>query len=174
MPSPPCTLCVPEYIQELDKFPSLRQNGFSFLVDASSKLFTSVRPSLKDVETNIEAGRFCAPACLHVSLHSFILILSSWPLEAVEGIMRATRGRGRFSSHLLKIVIIQYYEKHKLLPKGMVSSMDCVQTWALKMGLALQRLASWQQSLHYVHESLSSCRAFILHLSLSKTILLPS
>lgn len=98
MPSPPCTLCVPEYIQELDKFPSLRQNGFSFLVDASSKLFTSVRPSLKDVETNIEAGRFCAPACLHVSLHSFILILSSWPLEAVEGIMRATRGRGREGS----------------------------------------------------------------------------
>ena len=60
MPSPPCTQCVPEYIQELDKFPSLRQNGFSFLVDASGKLFVSVKPSLKDVETNIEAGRFGA------------------------------------------------------------------------------------------------------------------
>ena len=68
------------------------------------------------------------------------------PLEAVEAVMRATKGRGRFSAHLLKIVIIQYYEKHKLFPKGMVGSMECVQTWALKMGLALQRLASWQQS----------------------------
>ena len=57
--------------------------------------------------------------------------------------MRATLGRGRFSAHLLKAVIIQYYEKHNLFPKGMVSSMECVQAWALKMGLALQRLASW-------------------------------
>ena len=64
--------------------------------------------------------------------------------------MRATLGRGRFSAHLLRIVIIQFYEKHKLLPKGMVSSMECVQTWALKMGSALQRLASWQ--LYRVHQ----------------------
>ena len=66
--------------------------------------------------------------------------ISKW--QAVESVMIATRGRGRFSSHLLKECILMFYERKKLWPKGLVRGMECVDAWALKQGLALQRLAS--------------------------------
>ena len=84
--------------------------------------------------------------------------------------MRATLGRGRFSAHLLKIVIIQYYERYKLFPKGMVGSMECVQAWALKMGSALQRLASWQQSALCDDALILQCM-FHLHVPFKKDFL---
>ena len=46
---------VDPYVDAFQKFPDLKSNGFSFLIDASSKLFTKAKPSLKDVEVNIEA-----------------------------------------------------------------------------------------------------------------------
>ena len=75
MPSPPCQLSVPKYLEELDKFPVLQNNGFSFLIDASGKLFKAGRPSLNDVETNIQAGRFLASvdvvSCVLMSLYFY-------------------------------------------------------------------------------------------------------
>ena len=88
MPSPPCQPSVPKYLEELGKFPALQHNGFSFLIDASGKLFKSARPSLIDVESNIEAGRFlaclvhvvsgvlmnfCFPACQRLWRESCVL-----------------------------------------------------------------------------------------------------
>ena len=57
--------------------------------------------------------------------------------------MTVSRGTGRFSSLILQEAILAFYKEEKLLPKGLVSSMECVQLWALKMGRALQRLVSW-------------------------------
>ena len=53
-----------------------------------------------------------------------------------------SRGKGRFSSHLLKEAFLEFYEKQRLYPTGMTSSMECVETWALRNGLAMQRLVS--------------------------------
>ena len=78
-------------------------------------------------------------------MNSVLSAFSSCWIEAVEAVMRATRGKGRFSAHLLKHIILDYYERHRLWPKGIVRKMTCIENWALKMGLALQRLASWQQ-----------------------------
>jgi hypothetical protein len=115
MPSPPCADTVEAYVQHFGTFPTLKNNGFSFLIDGSGKLFKSTKPALKDVELNI---------------------------DAIHAVMLATRGKGRFSSHLLKACILSFYEKKKLFPNGMVAEMECIQAWSLKMGLALQRLAS--------------------------------
>lgn len=51
-------------------------------------------------------------------------------------------GKGRFSSHLLKQALLQFYATQRLYPSGMTSSMECVETWALRNGLAMQRLVS--------------------------------
>jgi hypothetical protein len=70
---------VPKYLEELDKFPVLQNNGFSFLIDASGKLFKAARPSLNDVETNIQAGRFFASvdvvSCVLMSLNFIFLAI---------------------------------------------------------------------------------------------------
>ncbi|CAL1150431.1 unnamed protein product [Cladocopium goreaui] len=60
--------------------------------------------------------------------------------------MLVTRGRGRFSSHVLKECILTFYEHHRLWPTGIVRAMACVDAWSLKSGLALQRLAPWDLS----------------------------
>jgi len=62
-------------------------------------------------------------------------------LQAIHAVMLATEGKGRFSSHLLKICIVGFFEKSRLFPKGITKEMDSVQKWSLKMGLALKGLA---------------------------------
>ena len=100
-------------------------------------------------------GRNIGPNCLQdfivlkIIVHTCFLgfqlpFLNCW-IQAVKAVMLATRGRGRFSAHLLKHAILDFYEKHKLWPKGIVRSMSCIEQWSLKMGRALQRLAFWQQ-----------------------------
>lgn len=54
MPTPPCQKTVDSYVNHLEQFPSLRENGFSFLIDASGSLFKKSKPNLKDVESNIQ------------------------------------------------------------------------------------------------------------------------
>ena len=56
MPTAVSDSVVQSYVAEFKRFPSLSKNGFSFLTDCSNKLFTSTRPTLADVEANIEAG----------------------------------------------------------------------------------------------------------------------
>lgn len=58
--------------------------------------------------------------------------------------MRVSKGTGRFSAKLLQASILRFYVSNQLLPSGMLPEMDCIQVWALKMGLALQRFAPWQ------------------------------
>ena len=54
MPTSPCQTTVDSYVKQFDEFPCLRENGFSFLIDASGSLFKKTKPNLKDVECNIE------------------------------------------------------------------------------------------------------------------------
>ena len=54
--SKPCPGLIQGYLDQFGRFPELRQRGFSFLIDCSGRLFTAKKPSLKDVEGNIEAA----------------------------------------------------------------------------------------------------------------------
>ncbi len=56
MPKPFDPSVVKTYIESFEKFPSLKNNGFSFLIDCSGKLYKCAKPTLKDVEVNVEAG----------------------------------------------------------------------------------------------------------------------
>lgn len=129
------------YVDAFQRFPDLKTNGFSFLIDASGKLFTKAKPSLKDVEVNIEA-RNRALVNGSLSFCDMFEFCDSVLGQAIHAVMLATKGRGRFSSHLLKACILTYFENEKLFPKGIVKEMECVQAWSLKMGRGLQRLVS--------------------------------
>ena len=162
---------VDPYVDAFQKFPDLKSNGFSFLIDASSKLFTKAKPSLKDVEVNIEARntaleinrtvlflfviwlmekiaqtirprRILRGRMVLIGFYSMIQFLRLVLDQAIHAVMLATKGRGRFSSHLLKSCILTFFEKERLFPKGIVKEMECVQSWSLKMGRGLQRLVS--------------------------------
>ena len=63
----------------------------------------------------------------------------------IEAIMVISQGKGRYSSHILCQSILKFFTVEGLFPKGMCSQMECVERWALRMGQALQRLASWSQ-----------------------------
>ena len=54
--SKPCPGLIQGYLDQFGRFPELRQRGFSFLIDCSGRLFTAKKPSLKDIEGNIEAA----------------------------------------------------------------------------------------------------------------------
>lgn len=91
------------------------QVGFSFLCNATGNLFLNKRISLKDVDANT---------------------------DSIYAVMIVSRGQGRYSAHLLKEAILMRYENCKLYPAGVSSAMECIQTWALKQGKALQRLVA--------------------------------
>ena len=114
--------------------------GLSFLTNISGKLFQKSQVTLHDVNGNT------AVTWLHsepiFGNASDIFRYSLWS-EAIEVVMTVSRGTGRFSSLILQEAILAFYKEEKLLPKGLVSSMESVQLWALKMGRALQRLVSW-------------------------------
>lgn len=56
MPHPLDRRSIEQYAENFAKFPRLAENGFSFLIDISGKLFASKKPHLKDVAGNPEAG----------------------------------------------------------------------------------------------------------------------
>ena len=56
--------------------------------------------------------------------------------------MMTSKGRGRFSAHILKEALLDFFSEGKLYPKGMCREMECIQAWALRNGQAMQRLAS--------------------------------
>lgn len=90
--------------------------GFSFLLDCSGTLFkTGKRVSLRDVESNT---------------------------EAIFAVMKVSKGVGRYSSHILKAAINQFYTDCRLFPTGLSSDMEVIDTWALRQGHALQRLVT--------------------------------
>lgn len=89
--------------------------GFSFLVNASGKLFTSQPCSLKDVEANS---------------------------AAIYAVMVVSRGNGRYSCEVFKQAILKFYEEKRLFPVGLSSNMECVRNWAKKMAYGLQRLTA--------------------------------
>ena len=45
---------IAAYAASFNKFPILKTRGFSILVNTSGKLFTTTKPSLKDVDANTE------------------------------------------------------------------------------------------------------------------------
>ena len=87
--------------------------GFSFLLDSSGKLFKPKAPSLKDVESNV---------------------------EAIFAVMKTSNGIKRFSALTLRDAIIEFYEKNKLFPAGLSGNMTVIDDWATRQGAALQRL----------------------------------
>ena len=70
------------------------------------------------------------------------LTLDPGALQIIEAVMLTSKGRGRFSSHILAAALLQFFSENKLLPKGMTVDMECVENWSLKTGRAIQRLAT--------------------------------
>ena len=58
MPHPLDKSAIEQYAKNFGNYPKLAQNGFSFLIDMSGKLFQSCKPPLIDVSGNTEAGIF--------------------------------------------------------------------------------------------------------------------
>ena len=56
--------------------------------------------------------------------------------------MKASKGTGWYSATVFQQAILKFYVDADLIPRGMCVSMDCVQKWSLKMGLALRRMVS--------------------------------
>lgn len=61
----------------------------------------------------------------------------------MAAVLRASRGRGWYSKHLLASAIDEFYMKYNLYPAGMHSKLSCIEDWKEKMGLACARLAAW-------------------------------
>ncbi len=73
----------------------------------------------------------------------FCVLLQFLGPEVVAAILRASRGRGWYSKHLLADAIGEFYTKYNLYPPGMHSKLSCIEDWREKMGLACARLAAW-------------------------------
>jgi len=56
--------------------------------------------------------------------------------------MMTSRGKGRYSAHILKEALLEFFQEKRLFPKGMCREMECIQKWALRSGQAMQRLVS--------------------------------
>ena len=54
--------------------------------------------------------------------------------------MVTSKGVGYYSSAVFKDAILKHYVDKKLIPKGMQIEMECIQKWALKMGLTVRRM----------------------------------
>ena len=106
--------------------------GFSFLLDASGTLFTAKRktPKLKDIESNT---------------------------EAIEAVMRVSKGKGFYSSHILKASLLDFYTSSNLFPTGITPDMEVIDTWALRQSHALQRLVSLLKFPSRHKPSIKSC-----------------
>ena len=57
MPHPLDENAIKQYAKNFENYPKLAENGFSFLIDISGKLFKSCKPTLADVNGNTEAGK---------------------------------------------------------------------------------------------------------------------
>ena len=78
---------------------------------------------------------------------SRIPLVANWvlpsSLQAIFAITKAYHGRGiRPSSFTIQKAILMFYTQCQLYPVGLVSELPCVQSWALKAGYALRRLAT--------------------------------
>ena len=71
-----------------------------------------------------------------------VLLQFFWP-QVVAAILRASRGRGWYSKHILADAIDEFYTKNNLYPSGMHSKLSCIEDWKERMGLACARLAAW-------------------------------
>ena len=100
--------------------------GFSFLLDCSGRLFEIKKKavSMRDVEANC---------------------------EAIFAVMVVSKGKGRYSAHLLQKAIMLFYKECALFPPGLSSDMEVIRTWALKQGNALQKLVSWLNKSKHMH-----------------------
>ena len=98
--------------------------------------------------------------CVRMGLKIFTIRFFSpknSPLKVLRAVMVYSRGVGHYSAHVFKEAILQYYTTHKLLPKGMHSSMECLQKWSLKMGLALRRMASHFNYNGHLQTTIETC-----------------
>ena len=48
----------------------------------------------------------------------------------------------RQSAHNLAEAIVCFYEKGRLFPRGVHRDMECIQSWSLRMGGALKKMAT--------------------------------
>ena len=65
--------------------------------------------------------------------------------------MMTSKGKGRFSAHILKEALLEFFQSEKLYPRGMVPEMDCVQAWALRNAQAMQRLVACYLKIVFEH-----------------------
>ena len=154
---------IAAYAASFNKYPILKSRGFSILVNTSGKLFTSTKPSLKDVDANTEdcSGKNglvwkylleyvleCFGICfiyykICVVMVSCAIMCCS-TLKVIESVMEVCCGKGRFSAHLLSQAVSKFFTDQSLFPKGMCADMECVENWSLRCGQTIQRLETWR------------------------------
>lgn len=103
--------------------------GLSLVSDYSGKCFQRAgtkRVSLKDVASNGEA--------------IFYFGYISWS-QVVAAVLRASKGRGYFSKHLMDQAVRLFYNECELWPDGLREDLPAVREWSARMGVAIARLA---------------------------------
>ena len=58
----------------------------------------------------------------------------------MASILKASRGKGYYSKHLLAESVVAFYSKNKLWPQGLDEKLPAIQEWPMKMGEGLARL----------------------------------
>ena len=80
--------------------------------------------------------------------------------QVIEAVMLVSKGKGRFSSHILAAATLKWFGVAKLFPKGCTEDMDCIQQWSLRQGRTLQRLATWMRNT-YIVSCYKSCGSIL-------------
>ena len=63
--------------------------------------------------------------------------------QALFALMKATDGRSRQSAMLIKEAVLKFYSDNNLFPAGIVAELECVQSWAERIGRALKKMVLW-------------------------------
>ena len=75
------------------------------------------------------------------SRSSKLVLHSLSPAQIILSVIRGAKGKSRTSAYTLKKAILHLFTAKKWFPKGVYVEMESVQTWALRYGIALKKLA---------------------------------
>ena len=70
------------------------------------------------------------------------LVDATFKSEVIYAAMKATAGNSRQSAYLLQQAVLAFYTECRLFPPGVVAELPCVQTWSLRIGVAVKRMVA--------------------------------
>ena len=63
-------------------------------------------------------------------------------VQVLLAVIKGAKGASRVSAYVMQDALLRFYTKHKLFPSGVYAEIPAVQSWALKYGLAIKKLAT--------------------------------